>query len=215
MRDDHCHIIWGVDDGSPDWETTCKMVEGVRSCGFDEVICTPHMRWSDFDRTVVEERFARLAASAPDISWTLGFEVYYKTLLKMGLDRAPEFTIGDTSTILVEFNSGATVPHDWERTFYKLQGAYGLDIVLAHPERYRTILDDFDVAYRIRECGVKMQISAEDLLGGPFNKTTRVAKRLLREGLADTIVTDAHRPEHYVDYKKATSKIKSMTLPRG
>lgn len=208
MRDEHCHIIWGVDDGSPNWETTCAMVDAARRCGITEIVCTPHMRWEDFDRGVVEERFARLASYAPDISWTLGFEVYYKRLLALGLERAREFTIGDSDTILLEFNSGAHVPHDWERTFYALQGTHGLDIVLAHPERYASVLEDFDVAYRMRESGVRMQVSAGDLLGGPFNRRARVAKRLLSEGLADAVVSDAHRPEHYADFEKARRKVR-------
>lgn len=190
------------------------MVDEARRLGFDEITCTPHMRWSDFDRAKVEDHFARLVEYAPDISWTLGFEVYYERLLKIGLEHAHEYTIGGSSTILVEFNSGASVPRDWERTFYKLQGFYGLDVILAHPERYRTVIEDFDVAYRMQETGVKMQVSAGDLLGGPFNKTARVARRLIKEGLADSIVTDAHRPEHYEDFKKATLKIKGMTSAR-
>ena len=208
MRDEHCHIIWGVDDGSPDWETTCAMVDGARSCGFTEITCTPHMRWEDFDRAKVEDRFAQLVAYAPDISWTLGYEVYYKRLLKMGLEHAPEFTIGDTNTILLEFNSGAHVPHDWERTFYTLQSTYGLDIVLAHPERYQSVLEDFDLVYEMRQQGVRMQVSAPDLLGGFFNKGARAARRLVSEGLVEAVVSDAHRPEHYESYKKALRKIR-------
>ena len=165
------------------------------------------MRWDDFDKEQVQKKFAQLADYAPDISWTLGYEVYYKRLLKIGLDKAPEFTIGDTNTILIEFNSGATVPHDWERTFYKLQSTYGLDIVLAHPERYQSVLDDFDLVYKMRQEGIRMQVSAGDLLGGFFNKGAKVAKRLLKEGIADVLVTDAHSPEHYANYRKALSKI--------
>lgn len=208
MRDEHCHIIWGVDDGSPDWETTCAMVDGARACGFTEIVCTPHMRWPDFDRAAVEERFEQLADYANDIHWTLGFEVYYKRLLEIGLERAPEFTIGGGNTILLEFNSGAVVPHDWERTFYTLQSTYGLDIVLAHPERYSSVLEDFDIVYRMRAAGVRMQVSAGDVLGGPFNKAAKVAKRLIEEGLADALVSDAHRPEHYEDFRKARKKLK-------
>ena len=208
MRDEHCHIIWGVDDGSPDWETTCAMVEGARACGFTEIVCTPHMRWPDFDRSKVEDHFAQLADYAPDIKWTLGFEVYYKRLLEIGLEHAPEFTIGGTKTILLEFNSGAVVPHDWERTFYTLQSTYGLDIVLAHPERYATVLEDFDIVYSMRNAGVRMQVSAGDVLQGRFNKASKVAKRLIEEGLADALVSDAHRPEHYAEYRKARKKLK-------
>ena len=206
MRDEHCHIIWGVDDGSPDWGTTCAMVEEARKSGITQIVCTPHMRWDDFDRAKVEERFAQLAESAPDIEWTLGFEVYYKRLLKIGLEHAPEFTIGDTNEILLEFNSGAVVPPDWERTFYQIQSVYGLDIVLAHPERYATVLEDFDIVYRMHDAGVRMQVSAGDLYGGLFNKGSRVAKRLLKEGLASTIVSDAHAPEHYQHYRKAVGR---------
>ena len=208
MRDEHCHIIWGVDDGSPDWETTCMMVDEARACGFTEIVCTPHMRWSDFNRATVEKRFAQLADYANDISWTLGFEVYYKRLLEIGLDHAPEFTIGNSNTILLEFNSGAVVPHDWERTFYTLQSTYGLDIVLAHPERYSSVLEDFDLAYRMKSAGVRMQVSAGDLLQGPFNKGSKVARRLLDEGLADALVSDAHQPSHYADYRKARKKMR-------
>ena len=206
MRDEHCHIIWGVDDGSPDWETTCTMVDEARACGIDDITCTPHMRWDDFDKSVVEVRFAQLVDYAPDIKWTLGYEVFYKRLLKMGLEHAPEYTIGDTNNILLEFNSGATIPPDWERTFYKLQSTYGLNIILAHPERYATVLDDFDIVYDLRKAGVRMQVSAGDLLGGPFNKCAKTAKRLLKEGLAYTLVSDAHRPEHYGEYRKALKK---------
>ena len=207
MRDDHCHILWGVDDGSPDWQTTCAMVEGARACGFTEIICTPHMRWEDFDRKKVEDRFRQLAEYAPDIKWTLGFEVYYKRLLKIGFEHAREFTIGDSNTLLLEFNSGAVIPPDWERTFYTLQSTYGLDLVLAHPERYQTVIDDFEIVYRIRQAGVKMQVSAGDLLGGFFNKGAKAAKRLVNEGLADAVVSDAHTPDHYADYRKAMKKI--------
>ena len=207
MRDEHCHIIWGVDDGSPDWDTTRAMVDEARKCGFTEIVCTPHMRWDDFDRAVVEERFAQLVDYASDITFTLGFEVYYKRLLEIGLDRAPEFTIGDSRTILLEFNTGCEVAHDWERTFYTLQSTYGLDIVLAHPERYVSVLDDFDLAVRMRHAGVRMQVSAGDLLMGRFNKMAKCARRLLDEGLADSLVTDAHSPEHYAEYRKACRKV--------
>lgn len=207
MRDEHCHIIWGVDDGSPDWETTCAMVDEARACGFTEIVCTPHMRWHDFDKGLVEARFAQLADYASDIAFTLGYEVFYKRLLEIGLDRAPEFTIGNSNVILLEFNTGEAVPSDWERVFYQLQSTHGLDIVLAHPERYSNVLDDFDLAYRMRDAGVRMQVSAGDALGGPFNKVAKVARRLIEEGLADVLVSDAHRPEDYSDFRKARKKL--------
>lgn len=206
MRDEHCHILWDVDDGSTSWEMTQSMLEGVRASGITQVVCTPHMRWKDFDDAKVRAHFQQLQQAAPDIEWTLGYEVYYERLMKIGIERAPEFTIGDTNNILLEFNSGGEVPDDWQRTFWKLQSKMGLDITVAHPERYSTVLDDFDTVYRFRDMGCRMQVSAGDLLGGPFNKAKRCAKRLIDEGLCDALVTDAHRPEHYIGYQKARDK---------
>ena len=206
MRDEHCHILWDVDDGSQDWDMTLSMLDGVRASGFDSVVCTPHMRWHDFDPAKVRRHFDRLREAAPDITWTLGYEVYYDRLLKIGVERAPEFTIGDTNAILIEFNSGGVVPDGWERTFWTLQSKMGLDITVAHPERYSTVLEDFDTVYRFRDMGCRMQVSAGDLLGGLFNKTRKCAKRIIDEGLCDALVSDAHRPEHYGEYRRARDK---------
>ena len=206
MRDEHCHILWDVDDGSTSWDMTLQMLEGVRETGFTQVVCTPHMRWRDFDDVRVRARFQQLRDYVPDIEWTLGYEVYYERLLKIGIERAPEFAIGQTNQILVEFNSGGEVADDWQRVFWKLQSKMGMDIVVAHPERYSTVLDDFDTVYRFRDMGCRMQVSAGDLLGGPFNKVRRCAKRIIDEGLCDALVSDAHRPEHYLEFRKARAK---------
>ena len=206
MRDEHCHILWDVDDGSTSWEMTMAMLDGVRASGFSEVVCTPHMRWNDFDAAKVHAHFNRLRDAAPDISWTLGYEVFYERLLKLGIERASEFTIGGGNEILIEFNTGGIVPDDWQRTFWKLQSKQGLDITVAHPERYITVLEDFDTVYRFRDMGCRMQVSAGDLMGGPFNKVRRCAKRIIDEGLCDALVSDAHRPEHYAEFRKARDK---------
>ncbi|MDO4401076.1 MAG: protein tyrosine phosphatase [Coriobacteriia bacterium] len=206
MRDEHCHILWDVDDGSSSWDMTLAMLQGVRESGITQVVCTPHMRWHDFDASKVHAHFERLRAEAPDIEWTLGYEVYYERLMKIGIERAPEFTIGDTNQILLEFNSGGEIPDGWDRAFWQLQSKMGLDITVAHPERYSTVLDDFDMVYRLRDMGCRLQVSAGDLLGGLFNKPRKCARRMLDEGLCDALVSDAHRPEHYAEFRKARDK---------
>ena len=210
MRDDHCHIIWGVDDGSPDWETTCKMVEGVRACGFNEVICTPHMRWSDFDNAKVVRHFNELSAEALSrhgISMWLGYEVYYKTLLRQGLDTARNYVTAGTSNLLLEFNSGEAIPEGWEHAFYKLQTTYGLDLTIAHPERYTSVLADFSIVHKMKDMGCRIQVSAGDLFGGLFNAGAKCAKRIIDEGLCDALVSDAHCPGHYRDFERALKRL--------
>ena len=38
----HCHILPGIDDGSPNVETSLKMIAKLRAEGAKSIICTPH-----------------------------------------------------------------------------------------------------------------------------------------------------------------------------
>ena len=45
--DIHSHFIPGIDDGSPDMETTISLIKQMQRLGFKKVITTPHVM-SDF-----------------------------------------------------------------------------------------------------------------------------------------------------------------------
>ena len=209
MRDEHCHIIWGVDDGSSSKQESLEMLDAARGIGITEMICTPHMRWDTFDNALVKSRFEELRheGEARGIKMELAYEVFYNRLMRMGLEHAPEFVQQGTNKILIEFNTGAPMEQGWERTVYDLQSKYGLKVVMAHPERYTTVLDDFEQVYRIKDAGCRIQVSAGDLLGGMFNKPAKCAKWIIKEGLCDALVTDAHCVDHYAEYEKAAKKI--------
>lgn len=208
MLDEHCHIIWGVDDGPGSRETSMLMLDAAHDAGITRMVCTPHMRWDDFDQATATERFADLRAEAlaRGIQAELGYEVYYNRLMTLGLDAAPRFKRQGSRDFLFEFNTGAVMEEGWERVVYDLQSKHGLDVVMAHPERYSTVLDDYEQVYRIHEAGVRIQVSAGDLDGGFFNKVAKCARWIMKEGLCDALVSDAHCPEHYNTYAKMAAK---------
>ena len=45
--DIHSHFIPGIDDGSPDMETTISLIKEMQGLGFEKVITSPHVM-SDF-----------------------------------------------------------------------------------------------------------------------------------------------------------------------
>src|SRR5690606_30786548 len=43
--DMHSHLLPGIDDGSPDEETSAELVNGLMELGYSKFIVTPHILW--------------------------------------------------------------------------------------------------------------------------------------------------------------------------
>ena len=44
MRDLHCHILPGVDDGARNLDESLAMLEAAKAAGITSIVCTPHVR---------------------------------------------------------------------------------------------------------------------------------------------------------------------------
>ena len=47
----HCHILPGIDDGSPDVETSVALVQQMKNWGIQRIITTSHVTESTFENT--------------------------------------------------------------------------------------------------------------------------------------------------------------------
>jgi protein-tyrosine phosphatase len=71
----------------------------------------------------------------------------------------------------------------------------GFRLVLAHPERNPTFQEDFDRLATLVSRGVLLQVTAGSLLRRDRrSRTTRMARALVRRGLAHVLASDAHGP---------------------
>ena len=93
-------------------------------------------------------------------------------------------------------DAGAFEFEQYDRTIFELQGM-GYTVIIAHPERYRAVQEDIEVARRLVKQGCKLCVSADFIAGGRLGKEKKPAKRLFEEDLVSYIASDAHEPVHY------------------
>lgn len=201
MRDLHCHILPGVDDGASDLAASLKMLEAARAAGVTSMVCTPHCRDPYFDFEAMWHAFYDFQDAAGGFPMTMGFEVAHKKLVQLGVETwASHLAFDGTGEFLLELDFACTEADfaDYERTIYTLQGL-GLDVIIAHPERYRAIQKNLELAERLVQLGCKLQASSDFLAGGRFGREKRPAQKLFERRLYRYIASDAHKPRHY-DY---------------
>lgn len=205
MRDIHCHILPGVDDGARDINESLAMLEAARKAGVTSMVCTPHCRDPYFDYETMQAAFLAFKDAARGFNVSMGFEVAHRKLMRLGLETwAPYLAFEQTGEFLLELDFGCEKGDfvDYERSIFKLQGM-GLKVIIAHPERYRAIQKDPTLAEELVRMGCKLQVSADYIGQKRLSKTRRTAERLIKDGLITYVASDAHRPEHYPLLKKA------------
>ncbi len=208
MRDIHCHILPGVDDGARDMDESLAMLRAARDAGVTSIVCTPHCRDPYFDFDAMWAAFRELKLRADGMPLTMGFEVAHRKLVELGVEQwAPRLAFEGSNEFLLELDTMCTGYdfEEYERTIFELQGM-GYDVIIAHPERYRAIQDDPGIAEDLVRMGCRLQASADFIDGGRFGKEKRPAKRLFKLGLYSYIASDAHNVRHYASLAKAVRK---------
>ncbi len=212
LVDTHCHILPGIDDGSPDIATSTKMLEMERKQGVEKIMLTPHFYLSHESldkfldkRAKAIEKFAPVAAQL-GIEVKYGAEVLYtKSLADIDISK---LCIGDTGYLLIELPY-QHLTSGFINEFRSFAGSLSPDIrlILAHAERYLNYTDE-DSIYEIMNTDMLVQLNAGDFR--MFSKHSGFMYDLLRHDLAHLLGTDAHnttsRPPDMNIAEKAISK---------
>ena len=204
MRDMHCHILPGVDDGARDLNESLRMLEAAKAAGVTSVVCTPHCRDPYFDYNAMWDAFELLKRHAGGFPLTMGFEVNHAKLMDLGMELVDHLAFDGGHEFLLELSTRADklMFNEYERTIFELQGR-GYTVIIAHPERYRAVQQDIDVARRLVKMGCKLQASADFVEGGRLGRELGPAKALFERNLYTYIASDAHQPRHYDMLAKA------------
>lgn len=210
MRDIHCHILPGVDDGARDLDESLDMLHAAQAAGITSIVCTPHVRDPFFDYQRMLDAFQLLCEHADGFPLQMGWEVNHAKLMDLGFEWAERLHFEGSNEFLLELSSRSCSHHfaEYERTIFKLQGM-GYQVIIAHPERVFAIQEDIDRAKRLAQMGCKLQASADFITGGRGTGALTPAKRMFKENLYSYIASDAHRTDHYNQFSQAMRKFRT------
>lgn len=204
MYDVHCHILYGVDDGSKSLEQSLRMVDIAYEEGIRNIILTPHYnpRMWDFNMQVVNEHYMTLksevAKKHPDMKFWGGCEIFYESdtseALRSGM--IPSMAGGDY--MLVEFMTSASY-RTIKNAVIEFQ-QQGKIPILAHVERYESLFGNADLVEELQECGAYIQVNASSVIGEHGRQEQKFVKKLLKQELVNFIGTDAHRDDKRAPY---------------
>jgi len=193
MIDIHHHLLFGLDDGSPDIDTSVAMAEAAASDGITHIVCTPHANDRyPFNPEVNAERLSELQARIGNkITLGLGcdFHLSYDNI-EDSLQHHAKYTINQKQYLLVEF-ADLMIPINITDTFYEMHVA-GMRPIITHPERNFTIQRHPERMIPWLREGCLVQVTASSLTGR-FGRTAQsMAFGYFDKNWVHFIATDAH-----------------------
>ena len=198
MIDFHNHIIPNLDDGSKSVEMSLNMLREAQAQGITDVVNTVHYQHpkmdnkdTSYDFIINEINTFQNIVNDHNININIhpASEVFFKFNLTEILEN-PITTFGNGKYMLIEFQR-LSFPDGYEDEIFKLQ-LKGITPIIAHPERYRAIQNDINLAKKWIERGYLIQIDCSSIIGGFGEETQISAIELLKNGLCHLIGSDAH-----------------------
>lgn len=199
MIDLHCHILPGIDDGAPDLAESLAMARIAVADGITVTACTPHIYPGMYENDARGIRAAihalRGALREADIPLQLveGADVHLAPDLLEGLRGGRIPTLHGTRYFLFEPPHHVAPPR-LENVVFDLVAA-GYVPVLTHPERLSWIDTHYPLFAKLVQGGAWMQLTAGAITGRFGGRARYWSERMLDEGLAHIIATDAHRSD--------------------
>lgn len=196
MIDIHAHILPGVDDGAPDWDTALKMAQLAVNGGVTGMAVTPHCntRYRNFQSPELTEHINRFRDLLQQ--YHISLNVYAGMEIMGSIDMGERLRDGVLATLngsrypLVEFHFTGTGREETDILDSLLQ--FGYRPVVAHPERYRYVQEEPELLNVWFEMGCLLQINRGSLMGRFGDGAAALAYAMVEREFAAVVASDAH-----------------------
>lgn len=199
FTDIHSHVLFGIDDGAKTLEDSKVLLKSFIELGFEGAITTPHILKDVWDNNSqnITSKYTEVQQLLPELSAKINLRVASEYLMDESFARLFEteklLTLKD-NYVLVEM-SYLNPPIQLYDIIFDLQVA-GYKPVLAHPERYLFYHQNFEEYKKLKVAGCLFQMNLLSTMGYYGANITKVADKLLAEGLIDFAGSDVHHLHH-------------------
>jgi protein-tyrosine phosphatase len=208
LVDMHSHLLPGLDDGSESLEDSIMLVKEFVALGYKKLICTPHVMGDFYKNTpeIIYEKLAQLRKAVEDagieIELEAAAEYYLDEWFMDSLDHKNNLlAFGEGKYLLFEtsyINSSAYL----DEALFRIK-SLGLRPVLAHPERYTYLYENFNKFIEIYQKDVFFQININSL-SGYYSKASEIfARKLIENNMVSFIGSDCHGIRHIEALRKS------------
>ncbi|HNQ39887.1 MAG: capsular biosynthesis protein [Candidatus Cloacimonas sp.] len=213
MIDIHTHLLPNIDDGSKSLDDSLRQLWQMTEGGIKRVYLTAHYFRGhyQYSRQEYDEKFNTIVNKAKEAGIDLdiqpGFEIYLQPDILEDI-KTQNLTLGKSSYILLESDLNG-LPNDFYNNIFPLLRA-GYKPILAHAERYVSIMQKPSRAENLIYRNIYLQTNAGSLLGLYGDKVKSTAWILVNKGWTHFIASDDHIRGKYLAYFEARNKVEEM-----
>lgn len=207
-RELHCHIVPGVDDGSPEMGYSLEYLKALSEFGVERVVFTPHHTYPNFlnDPERIEPIFQQLRQEAAaqqipieleDYSFEYRLDESFLEMKELGRFGTPECPFRPLRGRYLLIENSFTQPLlNLDEICVELQQK-GWYLIMAHPERYHYYSHRGLRPYEhLQDLGVEFQCNILSFSGYYGETAQKTSLRLLDEGMVNFLGSDLHNRRH-------------------
>ncbi len=197
--DFHSHLLPGLDDGCKTIENSLENIRELQYQGIKRIITTPHIFKELYPNTpeIIREKLTFLKNALVENNINIEIEAtaeYYLDEWFCNNFQSMELLTMKGNYILVETNYMER-PHFLEQIIFDLQTS-GYKVILAHPERYNYLINNYQTFHTLHDSGVLFQCNLLSFTGYYSPQIKSAAQYLLKKKMIHMVGSDIHKIRH-------------------